>query len=47
MGQTYDKLDDRLIDFISKQKMFFVATAPLSADGAVAIRLKLEGEDHG
>lgn len=24
-----------------------VSTAPLSADGAVAIRLKLEGEDHG
>lgn len=35
MGKTYDKLDDRLIEFIRKQKMFFVATAPLSADGHV------------
>ncbi|MCA8897217.1 MAG: pyridoxamine 5'-phosphate oxidase family protein [Hyphomonas sp.] len=40
MGQTYDKLDDRLIDFISKQKMFFVATAPLSADGHVNVSPK-------
>ena len=28
MSQIYDQLDDRLIDFIRKQKMFFVATAP-------------------
>lgn len=35
MGKTYDHLDDRLIDFIKAQKMFFVATAPLSGDGHV------------
>lgn len=40
MGKTYDRLDDRLIDFISKQKMFFVATAPLSADGHVNVSPK-------
>ncbi len=35
MGKTYDALDDRLIAFIRAQKVFFVATAPLSADGHV------------
>ncbi|MEZ5998278.1 MAG: pyridoxamine 5'-phosphate oxidase family protein [Hyphomonas sp.] len=40
MGKTYDKLDDRLIDFIRKQNMFFVATAPLSADGHVNVSPK-------
>lgn len=35
MSKTYDALDDRLIAFIRAQKMFFVATAPLSADGHV------------
>ena len=35
MGKTYDQLDDRLIDFIRKQKMFFVASAPLSPEGHV------------
>ena len=33
MGKTYDKLDDKLIGFIKAQKMFFVATAPLSGEG--------------
>lgn len=40
MGKTYDRLDDRLIDFISKQKMFFVASAPLSGDGHVNVSPK-------
>ena len=35
MGKTYTHLDDRLRDFISAQKMFFVATAPMSGDGHV------------
>ena len=35
MGKTYDRLDDKLIAFIEAQKMFFVATAPLSEDGHV------------
>lgn len=35
MAETYDALDDRLIAFIKAQKMFFVATAPLGAEGHV------------
>lgn len=35
MGKTYDRLDDRLTAFIKAQKLFFVATAPLSAEGHV------------
>jgi hypothetical protein len=35
MSKTYDALDDRLIGFIRAQKMFFVATAPLSTEGHV------------
>ncbi|MBC6461972.1 pyridoxamine 5'-phosphate oxidase family protein [Actinomadura sp. HBU206391] len=30
MGKLYERLDDRLRDFIANQPMFFVATAPLS-----------------
>jgi len=33
--KVYDHLDEKLIKFIEAQKMFFVATAPLSADGHV------------
>lgn len=40
MGKTYDKLDDALIEFIKAQKMFFVATAPLSPDGHVNVSPK-------
>ena len=40
MGKTYDVLDDRLIDFIKAQKMFFVGTAPLSGDGHVNVSPK-------
>ncbi len=35
MGKTYDVIDDKLAKFIGEQKMFFVATAPLSGDGHV------------
>jgi hypothetical protein len=35
MSQIYEQLDDKLIDFIRRQKVFFVATAPLSASGSV------------
>jgi hypothetical protein len=35
MGRTYDAIDDRLADFIARQPVFFVATAPLAADGHV------------
>lgn len=40
MAKTYDALDDRLIAFIKAQKMFFVATAPLSAAGSVNVSPK-------
>lgn len=40
MGKTYEKLDQKLIDWIGQQKMFFVATAPLSADGLVNLSPK-------
>ena len=40
MGKTYDVLDERLIKFIEAQKMFFVATAPLTADGHVNLSPK-------
>jgi len=33
--KVYDQLDEKLTKFIEAQKMFFVATAPLSADGHV------------
>lgn len=52
MGRTYDVLDDRLRDFIARQQMFFVATAPLSADGHVNLSPKgldtfrILGPDH-
>jgi len=40
MATTYDALDDRLIAFIKAQKLFFVASAPLSAQGSVNVSPK-------
>ncbi len=40
MGKTYDAIDDKLAAFIGNQKMFFVATAPLSGDGHVNVSPK-------
>jgi hypothetical protein len=40
MAAVYDQLDDRLTDFIRRQKLFFVATAPLSAEGSVNLSPK-------
>ena len=40
MAKTYDALDDRLIAFIKAQKLFFVATAPLLAEGSVNVSPK-------
>ncbi len=40
MGKTYQQLDDELICFIKAQKMFFVASAPLAADGHVNVSPK-------
>ncbi len=35
MGRVYDHIDDRLASFLEVQPVFFVATAPLDADGLV------------
>jgi hypothetical protein len=40
MAKVYEHLDDKLTDFIRRQKLFFVATAPLSADGCVNLSPK-------
>ncbi|MEW6057760.1 MAG: pyridoxamine 5'-phosphate oxidase family protein [Bdellovibrionota bacterium] len=40
MGKIFKEIDPTLIDFIKRQKMFFVATSPLSADGHVNLSPK-------
>lgn len=40
MSATYAALDEKLIGFIRAQKLFFVATAPLGADGHVNVSPK-------
>ena len=40
MGRSYDKITDGLRTFIGQQPMFFVATAPLGADGHVNVSPK-------
>jgi len=40
MGNVYDGIDERLSAWILRQPMFFVATAPLSADGHVNVSPK-------
>ncbi len=35
MGKAYDAIDDRMAEFLAAQRLFFVATAPLAADGRV------------
>ena len=40
MGKLYDHIDDKLTKFIEAQKMFFVATAPLTGDGHVNVSPK-------
>ncbi|GAA1947347.1 pyridoxamine 5'-phosphate oxidase family protein [Microbacterium deminutum] len=37
MGKVFDEIDDSLAAWISAQHLFFVATAPLSADGHVNV----------
>lgn len=38
--KVYEKLDDRIISFIEKQKLFFVASAPLAGDGHINLSPK-------
>lgn len=40
MGKVYDAIDEKLKAFIEAQKMFFVATAPLSGEGHVNLSPK-------
>ena len=40
MGKVYETITPNLKTFIEKQKMFFVGTAPLSADGVVNVSPK-------
>lgn len=40
MGKRFTELDDELRKFISRQHVFFVATAPLAADGHVNVSPK-------
>ncbi len=45
MGKTYERLDGRLRGFIEEQVVFFVATAPLAAQGSVNLSPKGRGWD--
>ncbi|WOR16245.1 pyridoxamine 5'-phosphate oxidase family protein [Hyphomonas sp. FCG-A18] len=38
--KVYEKLEEKIIRFIEEQKLFFVATAPLSAEGHVNLSPK-------
>jgi hypothetical protein len=40
VGKVYEAIDDRLAAWIAQQPMFFVATAPLDADGHVNVSPK-------
>jgi hypothetical protein len=40
MGKVFDSIDERNAAFIRRQKVFFVATAPLAADGLVNLSPK-------
>ncbi|MEM1206360.1 MAG: pyridoxamine 5'-phosphate oxidase family protein [Acidobacteriota bacterium] len=40
MGKIFDSIDDDLRAFLGQQQMFFVATAPMSADGLVNVSPK-------
>lgn len=40
MAKIYEQIDEKLAAFIAQQKMFFVATAPLSREGHVNVSPK-------
>jgi hypothetical protein len=40
VGKVYDEIDDRLRDWIGRQALFFVGTAPLAGDGHVNVSPK-------
>lgn len=40
MGRVHERIDDRMREFLTAQHVFFVATAPLAADGRVNVSPK-------
>src|ERR671922_1027775 len=40
MGRVYDRIDERLRDWIARQSLFFVATAPSAGNGHVNLSPK-------
>ena len=40
MGRVYDSIDDQLTEWIGRQQLFFVGTAPLTGDGPVNVSPK-------
>jgi hypothetical protein len=40
MGKVFDRIDDHLRDWIARQALFFVGTAPLGAEGHVNVSPK-------
>jgi hypothetical protein len=40
MAKVFERIDDRLRDWIGRQRLFFVGTAPLAADGHVNVSPK-------
>jgi len=47
MGQFFDEIPENVLDWIQKQEMFWVATAPLSAKGHVNVSPKgIKGTIH-
>lgn len=40
MGKVFDAIDERMREWLQAQRMFFVATAPLSGDGLVNLSPK-------
>src|ERR671930_2468787 len=40
MGKVFDGIDERLAEWIERQHLFFVGTAPLAADGHVNVSPK-------
>src|SRR5215211_2315452 len=43
MARTHERIDDHLRDWIARQPMFFVGTAPLAGDGHVNVSPKGPG----
>ena len=43
MARTYDEIDDHMREWIARQPMFFVGTAPLAGDGHVNVSPKGPG----